>query len=456
MNLLISPKPHNMKLSSLLLFSVLVVTIASCRKEIAPDQLITSAATVSKQAVDMNKELKIAVISDIHYMAPGLLAGNAAQGTAFLSYLAQDPKLLQYSDAILKSALASLAAQHPDILLIPGDLTKDGELLSHNAVASLLAQYLPVTRIFVIPGNHDINNPEARTYNGNDESATPIITKEQFATIYYHFGYANAIRDNASMSYLAKPYTNLWILAIDAGKYDQNTNKAIVDGEIKTATMNWIKQMLADAKEANATVLTMMHHNLLEHFKGETFFQPGYTVDNWETVAPELASAGVTAIFTGHYHANDITTANFNGKELIDIETGSLVNIPSAYRVMTLKNRTLDVTTQYVTSIAEALPGGMSFPQYSQEFLAPLMDGFIQYMLIHQFGVPPADAGSISPLVLYGFQSHLIGDEKIPVDQKKIIAQVNKTSPELAFMLNTLWSDINTRDNFVTLTLQNR
>jgi hypothetical protein len=84
------------------------------------------------------------------------------------------------------------------------------------------------------------------------------------------------------------------------------------------------------------------------------------------------------------------------------------------------------------------------------------MDGFIQYMLIHQFGVPPADAGSISPLVLYGFQSHLIGDEKIPVDQKKIIAQVNKTSPELASMLNTLWSDINTRDNFVTLTLQNR
>jgi hypothetical protein len=164
----------------------------------------------------------------------------------------------------------------------------------------------------------------------------------------------------------------------------------------------------------------------------------------------------VTAIFTGHYHANDITTANINGKEVIDVETGSLVNIPSAYRVMTLKNRTLDVTTQYVTSIDAALPGGMSFPQYSQYFLAPLMNDFIQYMLVNQFGVPAEAAGSVSPLVLSGFQAHLIGDEKVPVDLKKIIAEVNKTSPDLAFMLNTLWTDINTQDNFVTLTLQNR
>jgi hypothetical protein len=98
----------------------------------------------------------------------------------------------------------------------------------------------------------------------------------------------------------------------------------------------------------------------------------------------------------------------------------------------------------------------MSFPQYSQYFLAPLMNDFIQYMLVNQFGVPAEAAGSVSPLVLPGFQAHLIGDEKVPVDLKKIIAEVNKTSPDLAFMLNTLWTDINTQDNFVTLTLQNR
>ncbi|MGE5521351.1 MAG: metallophosphoesterase family protein, partial [Candidatus Dadabacteria bacterium] len=380
----------------------------------------------------------------------------AATGTAFTNYLSQDPKLLQYSDAILKSALSNVAAQHPDILLIPGDLTKDGELVSHNAVAALLGQYLPDTKIFVVPGNHDINNPEARTYNGNNEAPTATITKAQFASIYNNFGYANAIRDNASMSYLAKPYENLWILAIDAGMYDGNTVKAIVDGEIKASTMDWIKDMMTDAREANATVLTMMHHNALEHFKGQTTFQPGYTVNNWQMVAAELANAGVTAIFTGHYHANDITTANFNGKEVVDIETGSLVNFPSAYRVMTLKNRTLGVATQYVTSVSTPLPGGMTFPEYSQYFLSPLMDSFIQYMLVNQFGVPPSDAPSISPLVLYGFQAHLAGDEKMPVDMRKMIAQVNQASPDLGFMLKTLWSDINTQDNNVTITLQNR
>jgi 3',5'-cyclic AMP phosphodiesterase CpdA len=80
--------------------------------------------------------LKIAVVSDLHYMAPGLLQGNAAEGTAFMAYLAQDPKLLQNSRDILISTLENLATQHPDILLIPGDLTKDGELVSHNEVAS--------------------------------------------------------------------------------------------------------------------------------------------------------------------------------------------------------------------------------------------------------------------------------------------------------------------------------
>jgi 3',5'-cyclic AMP phosphodiesterase CpdA len=441
---------------SLLFLFVLVVLTYSCKKEIAPSQEFASTATFKPGTSDTYNQLKIAVVSDLHYMAPGLLQANAAEGTAFMAYLAQDPKLLQNSRDILISTLENLATQHPDILLMPGDLTKDGELVSHNEVASLLAQYLPGTKIFVIPGNHDINNPEARTYNGNNEAPTATISKTQFATIYNNFGYTNAIRDNASMSYLAKPYSNLWILGIDASKYDQNTDKAIVAGEIKPATMDWIRQMLADAKEANATVLTMMHHNLLEHFRGETVLQPGYTVDNWQQVAAELANAGVTAIFTGHYHANDITTANINGKEVIDVETGSLVNIPSAYRVMTLKNRTLDVTTQYVTSIDAALPGGMSFPQYSQYFLAPLMNDFIQYMLVNQFGVPAEAAGSVSPLVLSGFQAHLIGDEKVPVDLKKIIAEVNKTSPDLAFMLNTLWTDINTQDNFVTLTLQNR
>ena len=75
-----------------------------------------------------SKTLKIAVLSDLHYMDPSLLK---ADGSAFQLYLMQDPKLLAESGAILQQILHKLVSEKPDLVLISGDLTKDGELISH-------------------------------------------------------------------------------------------------------------------------------------------------------------------------------------------------------------------------------------------------------------------------------------------------------------------------------------
>ena len=108
----------------------------------------------------------IIVMSDIHVMDPELLENR---GTAYNNYLGQDPKLLEYSAEVLEYLVAKTVQRDPDLVIIPGDLTKDGELVSHQLVVRILSRLrsagIPVV---VVPGNHDIDNPEGYYFNGDN------------------------------------------------------------------------------------------------------------------------------------------------------------------------------------------------------------------------------------------------------------------------------------------------
>ena len=80
----------------------------------------------------------------------------------------------------------------------------------------------------------------------------------------------------------------------------------------------------------------MMHHGLVEHYNYQQMVDPGYVIDNWETVSNELIDAGLKLILTGHYHATDITKREHDGKFVFDVETGSTVNYPCTYRMLTI------------------------------------------------------------------------------------------------------------------------
>ena len=76
----------------------------------------------------------------------------------------------------------------------PGDLTKDGELLSHQKVASLLAPlYDEGIPVVVVPGNHDIENPDGKYFNGSETSPAERTSPEMFTSIYRNYGYGSAI-----------------------------------------------------------------------------------------------------------------------------------------------------------------------------------------------------------------------------------------------------------------------
>jgi 3',5'-cyclic AMP phosphodiesterase CpdA len=259
-----------MKNFRLIIPIMMLLALAACNKEYQELRM----QPVPGNGFDNNcinpVSLKIAVLSDLHYMDPSLLKSD---GGAFQMYLLQDPKLLAESGAILQQIIRRLLIEKPDLVLISGDLTKDGELVSHK---SLLKQIQVLAynhiKVLVVPGNHDINNPDAKLFDGDNASSVTSITPENFQSLYNDYGYKTAIaRDPNSLSYVSEPFKNIRILAIDANEYYNNTpSYCVVAGTIKDATMQWAKAQLADAKEHGKTVIGLMHHGIIEHFMGES------------------------------------------------------------------------------------------------------------------------------------------------------------------------------------------
>ena len=437
------------------LFLFLALWAVSCTKDfvtIQPEQEADATNELKSAAIG----LKIAVMSDIHYLDQSLMRNGAASGLAFQTYLNSDPKLIEFSDPILREAMSQIIDAKPDILLIPGDLTKDGEKVGHRTMVRLLKQISDHgIKVFVIPGNHDIKNPEAVAYNGNNSSPVPSISANDFADLYADFGYKNAIsKDDHSLSYVCRPFPNTWILGIDACKYDENVpgGLATVSGEIKQGTLKWIGERLADAKRHNIKVLAMMHHGLVEHYTGQQSLNPGYVIDNWESVSDILADAGLKVVFTGHYHANDISMRVRGNNTLVDVETGSLLTPPSPYRIITMNAARMYIDTKHITSIHAMLPAGLSFVNYSKMFLAGHLDGIFTYMLSSPpYNVPSEYIGGIAPLFRNAFMAHYAGDEHITPGEQLQDDQVALLSPELGFALQGIWTDLPPSDNHLIL-----
>ena len=449
-----------MKAQRSILFLFLALWITSCTRDLVnlqPDQVGNGVNELKSAAIN----LKIAVMSDIHYLDPILMKNGAASGLAFQNYLNSDPKLIEFSDPIFRKAIAEVIANKPDILLIPGDITKDGEMVCHRTVTKILKQVSDHgIKVFVIPGNHDINNPEAVAYNGNNSTPVPSVSASDFADLYSQFGYKNAIsRDDHSLSYVCQPFNNIWILGIDDCKYYLNAagGLATVSGVIKDGTMHWIRDRLAEAKKKNITVLAMMHHGLVEHYGGQESLDPGYVTDNWRVSADALIDAGLKVIFTGHYHANDITMRTNGNNTVYDIETGSLVTPPSPYRMITLEPNWMNIDTKHITSIAASFPPGLTFVSYSRMFLSAHLDGIFTYMLSSDpYNVPSEYVAGMAPLFRNAFIAHYAGDEHITPKELLKVQGVLLLSPQLGMALQSLWSDLPPADNHLLIDMRKR
>jgi 3',5'-cyclic AMP phosphodiesterase CpdA len=280
-------------------------------------------------------------------------------------------------------------------------------------------------KVFVVPGNHDILNPDAKAYSGTGSEPTENITAADFAEIYSEFGYENAFsRDCNSLSYITQPFNNLWILGIDANKYYENTPAGPArSGKIKPETMEWMLKWLAEAKKNNITVLALMHHGMMEVCTGQETFYKGYVIDDREACADALTDAGLRAIFTGHFHSNDITMRKKGENTLFDIKTGSLLTPPSPYRIINMDPNYMNINTYHITSIDAAIPGGADFVSYSTEYLFKNMTRLMTGLFMSpSYNMPQETAVTLAPHfakglgVLYASDGQLSAEEEVFVN----------------------------------------
>ncbi len=296
-----------------------------------------------------DSNIKIGVISDIHYLSEQLMDN----GQAIKSYDRNGSKVVHEVPAILQQVLDDYLNSNIDVLFISGDMTKDGEEQSHIDLVKKLKPLMDKgIRVFVIPGNHDVNVPNPLKYEGDKTIPVKNVTPEEFARIYAGCGYGNALkRDANSLSYVAELNPSTWLLAIDSNRYKEYTDKTISGGKISAETEQWIVETLNEAKSKNIQVIGMMHHGLVEHILMQDTFFSEYIVDDWKRLAPEFADLGMKVVFTGHFHANDIAKyTSPAGNKIYDVETGSLAAYAFPYRFVEWNKDEMKVTTKNIKS----------------------------------------------------------------------------------------------------------
>ncbi len=423
-------KMHNgSRLLSLLLAVVLVFTL-------------TVPALAAEKPQDMN--LRIAVMSDLHYLSPDMIADTEDFEHAFNS----DRKLLKESSSILHEMLERVRADKPDILLVSGDLTKDGEQECHAALAKQLQQLqqdVPGLKIYVINGNHDIRNYNAKNFNTADGKAVPATRTEpeDFKQIY-DFVYSDPTvlatftpaegNKAGGLSYVARPVEGLTVIAMDTCRYSSDNTSNGDDehetsGAISADLEKWVIEQTAAAKARGDLVIGLEHHGLVPHFDVQPTILPMYLVNGYERIAQEYADAGMSVVFTGHMHAVDIAAMTTKaGNTFYDIETGSALTYPCPVRFVDLRRSTVGGETNTYMSVSTKTHIGPIHYTDPATGVAYVIDDLTEYA--REFGFTTAMLKTVAGDFVKSFFGKYLPNDTWPVT--KIVANIDQIIDDVA------------------------
>ena len=194
--------------------------------------------------------LTIAHLSDIHY---------GPNDTGAVSTMLREQGV--YVEKLLPICLDHLKIRKPDIILITGDLTHDGEAADYTYLKNLFSEALPETPVFCTIGNHDIRSAFRQGFLNEPASDAPY--------------YASMIHNGYQFISLDSSYEN--------GLLGIFTDEA----------MDFLEQALKNT-EVKGNFL-FMHHPIMDHARHLRFVMN----DRLEQI---LRSGAITAIFNGHVH----------------------------------------------------------------------------------------------------------------------------------------------------------
>ena len=397
-------------------------------------------------------DTSFAVMSDIHYYDTSL----GTSGAAFEECMNSDRKLLKESAELLSSAIDGILDSEVKFVLISGDLTKDGELVCHEKVAEQLQRLVDAgIKVYVVPGNHDVNNPDAVKYVGDAAEPVENISEADFAELYKNCGYGEAImRDPDSLGYVAEPQDGLWIVALDTCESENNTpdKEEIWAGELDQAQIDWVQGVLTQAQEQGKAVILMEHHGVVEHWEGQSKLHPDYLLSDYKYDNKFYSSYGVRLAFSGHYHAQDISLAD-NGDDgfIYDVETGSLITPPCSMRFGTISDNSITFDSNYLIE------------NYDDEFIEKSLE-FVKrtiyneaYKTLKGYYVSDEDADYIASVIALAYVAHYDGNEgdaePVTVDKSKLNLWSKFVYSQYAYAIDGLTKDLPPDDTDCTFSL---
>lgn len=318
-------------------------------------------------AVPAERNNRLIIASDIHYLAKQLTDGKEA-----FTYMVEhgDGKMANYVREITAAFVDEVIRKRPQAVIISGDLSLNGEKKSHEELAVKLAQIeeagIPVV---VIPGNHDINNPSAAQFKGEDHFPAEQTTPEDFLEIYEDFGYNEALsRDDSSLSYTYQLDDFNRLLMLDSCQYE---NGNLVGGMIRLDTYDWIEEQLELAWEEGMNVIPVSHHNLMDESQ---VYLDDCTIEHSEELQQKLSDWKIPWYLSGHLHVQHFKSSEIY--QIDEIVTSSLSTAPCQYGVIdywddgSFKYQTRQVDmVSYAERIGSKNRHLLDFPEYSRKML---------------------------------------------------------------------------------------
>ncbi len=301
------------------------------------------------------EQKSIMVVSDMHVLDTLLFDINDCQ------FLQNDHKLAEKSHELWDTVVNRVLCYSPDILLVPGDLTYNGEKLSHLTVAKGLERIRQNgTQVYVVPGNHDVSDPAAHNLYKHTGIPAENISAEDFALLYSNFGYGDAVvrLDNQtdSLSYMAYPSDDMAIIAVNSNQSNIGGHKSA--GGITTSILEFIQSCAAKAlNEGHTNILLITHHPVMVHCDGQAKIDKSHVGNQLEQYIPldelqeALTEAHIHAVFSGHAHVNSIAQVETTNGLLFDVLTGSASAYPFPMRHCTLNTNTgeMEITGEEIT-----------------------------------------------------------------------------------------------------------
>jgi predicted phosphodiesterase len=377
-------------------------------------------------------DLRFAIISDLHICLPHTLWDHP-----------QRFHLVEVSIPALEAALADLAREPLDFLLLPGDLTQHGEPDNHTWLAERLSQ-LPFP-VYVIPGNHDVPVPMA------DQQS---IGGQDFPAFYRDFGYGSTdqLYYDCLVPCRAAPQTKIRLIGLNSNQFDAEGRQY---GAVDVQQFTWLETVLNRAQTQQELVLVMIHHNIVEHFPDQANHPFGrrYLLEGAAQLRQLFNRYGVQLVFTGHLHIQDVACSD----GVYDITTGSLVSYPHPYRLINLRvEQSEHEAGQFSVNISsrriETLPDWPDLQTYSKEWMGDrgivVLDRLLEQPPL---ALPEQLRQEILPHLRYFWSTVAAGDPFLRFPA--LPTPVRQYFEGFSSDLQPHWSTLGACDNQVELTL---